>query len=191
MSEMLNNRDEEINSLDELVEHLKSDDTHVDWIESDGLSLDIVPGAAGRVQSADDTISFATGSLTLTQLTAIFSTMPVDLTFVDAEDRVRFISEGQNRVFIRPKTIIGRKVQNCHPQESMDKVDAILDDFRSGRQDIADFWINFEGKFVFIRYFALRDEQKNYLGTLEVTQDLTRERALTGQRRLLEYDNGG
>ncbi|PCI10427.1 hypothetical protein COB72_03500 [bacterium] len=159
-----------------------------EWVKPDGIALDIVPGSTGRSSPINQAITFAAGALTIEQLTAIFSTMPVDLTFIDADDRVRFFSEGPDRVFIRPKTIIGRKVQSCHPAESLDVVEQILSDFRSGKQDVADFWLNFQGKFVFIRYFALRDENKQYMGTLEVTQDLTRERALTGERRLLEYD---
>jgi hypothetical protein len=112
----------------------------------------------------------------------------VDVTFVDAEDRVAFFSEGPDRVFARSRAIIGRKVQNCHPPRSVDVVDRILSDFREGRQDVAEFWINFQGRFVHIRYFAVRDAGKQYLGTLEVTQDATRLRALEGERRLLEYN---
>jgi DUF438 domain-containing protein len=131
---------------------------------------------------------FPTGTLELEQLRAIFAVLPVDLTFVDAEDRVRFFTEGRDRVFARPKTIIGRKVQHCHPPSSVDVVERILGGFRAGRHDVATFWINMRGRFVHIRYFAVRDGDGGYLGTLEVTQDLTRERALEGERRLLEYD---
>jgi hypothetical protein len=130
-----------------------------------------------------------TGALSLEQLKALFVTLPVDVTFVDAEDRVRFFSEGPNRVFARPKAILGRLVQHCHPPSSVDVVDRILSDFRSGRQDVAEFWIDFKGRFAHIRYFALRDEAGTYLGTLEVTQDLTRERSLQGERRLLQYES--
>ena len=121
-------------------------------------------------------------------MVAIFSTLPVDVTFVDADDRVAFFSEGPDRVFARSRTIIGRKVQNCHPPRSVDVVERILSDFRDGRQDVAEFWINFQGRFVHIRYFAMRGADRSYLGTLEVTQDLTRVRSLEGERRLLEYD---
>jgi hypothetical protein len=130
-----------------------------------------------------------TGVLSLEQLKAVFAVLPVDVTFVDADDRVRFFSEGKNRVFERPKAILGRLVQHCHPPGSVDVVERILSDFRSGRQEVAEFWIDFKGRFAHIRYFALRDEKGTYLGTLEVTQDLTRERALTGERRLLEYES--
>ena len=130
-----------------------------------------------------------TGVLGLEQLKAVFATLPVDVTFVDADDRVRFFSEGQDRVFARPKAILGRLVQHCHPPGSVDVVERIVSDFRSGRQDVAEFWIDFKGRFVHIRYFALRDQKGTYLGTLEVTQDLTRERALEGERRLLQYES--
>jgi DUF438 domain-containing protein len=132
-------------------------------------------------------IGLPTGTLALEQLIAIFSTLPVDLTFVDADDRVAFFSEGPNRVFARSRAIIGRKVQNCHPPRSVDVVDRILSDFREGRQNVAEFWIQFMGRFVHIRYFAVRAEGGRYLGTLEVTQDVGAIRALEGERRLLEY----
>jgi DUF438 domain-containing protein len=132
-------------------------------------------------------IMLPTGNLTLEQLLGIFCTLPVDLTFVDAEDRVAFFSEGPDRIFSRSTAIIGRKVQHCHPPASVGVVERILEDFRSGRQRVAEFWINFRGRFVHIRYFAVLDAERNYVGTLEVTQDLTRLRALEGERRLLQY----
>jgi uncharacterized protein len=134
-------------------------------------------------------VSLPTGTLSVEQLMALFSTLPVDLTFVDADDRVAFFSEGPNRVFARSRAIIGRKVQNCHPPRSVDVVERILSDFREGRQNVAEFWIQFMGRFVHIRYFAVRNEAGAYLGTLEVTQDAGPIRALEGERRLLEYDS--
>ena len=147
------------------------------------------PQSAAQVtNAATDAVAMPTGSLSLEQLTAIFSTLPVDLTFVDADDRVAFFSEGPHRVFARSRAIIGRKVQNCHPPRSVDVVDRILSDFREGRQNVAEFWIQFTGRFVHIRYFAVRGEGGRYLGTLEVTQDVGPIRALEGERRLLAYD---
>ncbi len=157
-------------------------------LDLSGIALNLIPPITGRVDPKPDSIMFPTGSLTLEQLKVIFSILPVDLTFVDADDRVRFFSEGPNRVFVRPKAVVGRKVQHCHPPGSVNIVNDIIDDFRSGRQDVADFWIEFEGRFVFIRYFAMRNDDGKYIGTLEVTQDLTRERQLQGERRLLQYD---
>ena len=129
-----------------------------------------------------------TGHVTVEQLTAVLSTLPLDLTFVDADDRVAFFSEGPDRIFARSKAIIGRKVQHCHPPSSVDIVDRILDDFRSGRENVAEFWIDFHGKFVHIRYFAVRDKDGKYLGTVELTQDVAPLRALEGERRLLQYN---
>lgn len=133
-------------------------------------------------------VAFPSGALSVQQLIGIFSCLPVDITFVDAEDRVAFFSEGPDRVFARSRTILGREVKHCHPPKSVDVVERILGDFKAGRQGVAEFWIQLHGKFVHIRYFAVRDEGGAYLGTLEVTQDLTRLRALEGDRRLLEYD---
>jgi DUF438 domain-containing protein len=130
-----------------------------------------------------------TGNVSLEQLIAIFSTLPVDLTYVDGDDRVAFFTEGPDRIFARSKTIIGRKVQNCHPPRSVGTVEQILGDFRAGRQNVAEFWINFHDKFVHVRYFAVRNSDGAYLGTLELTQDLTPLRALQGERRLLEYES--
>ncbi|HLM81697.1 MAG TPA: DUF438 domain-containing protein [Terriglobales bacterium] len=130
-----------------------------------------------------------TGNVSLEQLAAVFSTLPLDLTFVDADDRVAFFTEGPDRIFARSKAIIGRKVQHCHPPRSVETVDQILDDFRAGRQNVAEFWINFHDKFVHVRYFAVRNFDGAYLGTVELTQDLTPLRALQGERRLLEYDS--
>jgi DUF438 domain-containing protein len=124
----------------------------------------------------------------LEQLAGIFGTLPLDLTFVDADDRVAFFTEGPDRVFARSKAIIGRKVHNCHPPKSVETVDRILSDFKAGRQNVAEFWINFQEKFVHVRYFAVRTEDGRYLGTVELTQNLTPLQALQGERRLLEYE---
>ena len=156
--------------------------------DRDGIALNVIQPGAARPKATRGALVFPTGSLGLEQLKAIFRTLPVDLTFVDADDRVRFFSEGPNRVFMRPKTVIGRKVQHCHPPSSVHVVDQIVTDFRSGRQNVAEFWITLGDQFVHIRYFAVRDEQGEYMGTLEVTQDLTKERALEGERRLVQYD---
>ena len=147
----------------------------------------VVPDAVNLPSSK--AVMLPTGNLTVEQLVGIFSTLPVDLTFVDADDRVAFFSEGPDRIFSRSKAIIGRKVQHCHPPRSVDVVDRILADFRAGRQNVAEFWINFTGKFVHIRYFAVRDAAGAYAGTLEVTQDLAPLRKLEGERRLLEYES--
>jgi DUF438 domain-containing protein len=138
---------------------------------------------------ATEGIQLPSGNLSVEQLLALFAALPVDLTFVDADDRVGFFSEGPDRIFARSRAIIGRKVQHCHPPKSVDVVDRIVNDFREGRRSVAEFWIQMHGRFVHIRYFAVRSEAGQYLGTLEVTQDITRIRALEGERRLLQYDD--
>jgi hypothetical protein len=145
-------------------------------------------GASSPAVPTDGTIMMPTGNVTVEQLTSVLSTLPVDLTFVDANDRVAFFTEGPDRIFARSKAIIGRKVQHCHPPSSVDVVDHILDDFRTGRQNVAEFWINLRGKFVHIRYFAVRDKEGKYLGTVELTQDIAPLRELTGEKRLLQYN---
>lgn len=136
------------------------------------------------------TIALPSGQLTVRQLEAVLNTLPMDITFVDAEDTVCYFSEGRDRVFARSRTIIGRKVQNCHPPKSLHIVQRIVDELRSGARDVAEFWIEQQGRFVHIRYFAVRDGDGAYLGTLEVTQDVTGIRALQGERRLLDEAGG-
>jgi uncharacterized protein len=144
--------------------------------------------AQSAAEMSAGAVRFPTGALNLEQLIGLFSTLPVDITFVDANDRVAFFSEGPDRVFARSKAVIGRLVQNCHPPKSVDTVNRILSDFREGRQTVAEFWINFMGRMVHIRYFAVKNTAGAYLGTLEVTQDISKIRALEGERRLLEYE---
>jgi DUF438 domain-containing protein len=134
-------------------------------------------------QSGD--IRLPTGNFSVEELTALLNALPVDITFVDAEDKVRFFSQSKDRVFVRATSVLGRSVQNCHPPQSLKKVTEILESFRRGSRDHADFWIQTMGKFVHIRYFAVRDPHGRYLGTLEVTQDVTGIRALSGEQRLL------
>ena len=117
----------------------------------------------------------------------MLSTVPVDMTFVDADDRVRFFTQGKERIFARSRAILGRKVQFCHPPSSVHTVEEILSSFRAGTQDRAAFWIELRGRFVHIEYLALRGEGGRYLGCLEVSQDLTEKRALQGEQRLLSW----
>ena len=117
----------------------------------------------------------------------MLNTIPFDVTFVDADDTVQYFSEGRERIFARTRAILGRKVQYCHPPKSVDIVQRILSDFRAGKQEQARFWIELGGEFICIEYFALRDADGTYLGCLEVSQDLTEKRTLTGQQRLLNY----
>lgn len=138
------------------------------------------------ISLVDSLIPLSVGALTPAQLDLMLKTLPVDVTFVDENDEVRYFSQGTGRIFQRSPAIIGRKVQHCHPPQSVDRVQRILDDFRAGTRDVAAFWIQLHGMFVHIRYFALRDSNGAYRGTLEVSQDLTPLRALEGERRLLD-----
>jgi DUF438 domain-containing protein len=126
-----------------------------------------------------------TGTLTPQEINWLLTHLPIDITYVDKDDTVRFFSQTRERIFPRSPAVIGRKVQKCHPPASLHRVQRILDDFRTGARDEAEFWIQMQGRFVHIRYFAVRDEQGEYQGTLEVTQDVTEIRALEGERRLL------
>ncbi|MBN1418848.1 MAG: DUF438 domain-containing protein [Planctomycetes bacterium] len=134
-------------------------------------------------------IEFATGRLTPAEIAGILNTIPAELSFVGSDDTVRFYSEPPgDRLFPRTKAVIGRNVRNCHPPKSVHMVEKIIDAFRKGERDVAAFWIPFQGRFVHIRYFAVRDEGRNYLGVLEVAQDVTEIRALEGERRLLDWE---
>lgn len=127
------------------------------------------------------------GALTLEQINLMLGTLPVDITYVDENDTVRYFTQGRNeRIFLRSPAIIGRTVQNCHPPKSLAAVNRVIEDLRSGKRDHADFWIQMGGKFIEIRYFALRDANGRYKGTIEVSQDVTEIRALQGERRLID-----
>jgi len=134
-------------------------------------------------------VRLGTGTFDPRTLEAVLNTIPFDITVVDADDVVRYFSHGRERIFARSKAILGRKVQYCHPPKSVDTVERILTDFKAGAQDHAAFWIQLGGRFLSIEYFALRGDAGEYLGTLEVSQDLTAKRALNGERRLLSYDD--
>lgn len=148
------------------------------------------PGGAvrdrGKKEGAMEGLKLDTGNLSLEQVNLILKNLPVDLTFVDENDEVRYFSAGRERIFPRSPGIIGRKVQNCHPRKSLDKVNRIVEEFRKGSRDSAEFWIQIKGKFIYIRYFAVRDGDGKYKGVLEVSQDVTDIKKLEGEKRLLD-----
>ncbi len=152
--------------------------------ETEALVKDLKSAMLEEPVFEDNEISLPTGKLRLKELMSILNTLPVDITFVDNEDKVRYFSDSKERIFLRTKSVIGIKVQNCHPPQSLEAVEEILKSFKEGKRDTVDFWINQEGKFVYIRYFAVRDEGGSYLGTLEVSQDLTEIKKLEGEKRL-------
>jgi DUF438 domain-containing protein len=134
-----------------------------------------------------DVIKLPSGSFTKKQLIAILNALPVDMTFVDKDEKVKYFSQGRERIFHRSRAILNRDVKMCHPPSSVGVVEQILDDFKTGQESSAPFWISIKDKFVHIEYFALHDEEGNFLGTLEVSQDLTEKRALEGEQRILSY----
>lgn len=155
------------------------------------------PAATVRMQAEESTgkakpltektLKFETGSLSKEEVEAIFDSLPIDISFVDRNDSVKYFNKAEKRIFVRTKAVIGRKVQMCHPQKSVHIVNKIVDAFKKGRKDSAEFWITMNGRFVHIRYFAVRDKNGKYLGTMEVTQDLTDIKKLEGEKRLLDW----
>lgn len=133
----------------------------------------------------EEALAMSMGFLNLTQMDSILNTLPFDMTFVNADNKVQYVSQGKDRIFDRPFSVIGRSVDLCHPPQSVHVVMQIVDDLRAGRKDHEDFWINFKGRMVYIRYYAVRDQAGTFLGTLEVTQDIGPIRDLQGEKRLM------
>lgn len=138
-----------------------------------------------KVEAKEDHIKFETGFFTLEELESMLNTIPGDITFVDKNDKVKYFSQGKERIFARTKAVIGRSVQHCHPPASVHIVDKIVNSFKSGEKDHEDFWIKMGDKFVLIRYFAVRNKDGEYLGTLEFTQNIAPLKELEGEKRLL------
>jgi hypothetical protein len=131
-------------------------------------------------------IILPTGVFTKEELTYMMNSLPIDITFVGKDDNVRYFSQSSERVFARTKSIIGRNVSNCHPPASVHIVEDIVKDFKSGKKDHEDFWIKMGDKYIYIRYFAVRNEEGEYLGVVEVTQDIKPIQEITGEKRLVE-----
>lgn len=144
--------------------------------------------AADALQQAG-LIRFPTGLLSNEQLMALMDALPVDITFVDDKDIVRYFNRADDRIFPRPKTVIGRHVSNCHPPASVHVVEKLVADFRSGARDQEDFWIKMGSRYVLIRYYAVRNEKRDYLGTMEITFDIAPIQAITGQKRILSPES--
>ncbi|MDK8179397.1 DUF438 domain-containing protein [Paenibacillus sp. UMB4589-SE434] len=132
----------------------------------------------------DGVVRMETGILSVAQLELMMNHLPVDLTFIDEHDVVRYYSHGKDRVFTRTPSVIGRTVQNCHPPQSVHIVNQLLDDFKAGRKEAEDFWIRFKDKYVLIRYFAVRNAAGEYKGTLEFTQNIAPIQEITGEKRI-------
>lgn len=143
--------------------------------------------SSGKEEFGSGLFKTETGQLTFDEIALIFNSLPVDMTFVDENNRVRYFTRPKDRIFPRSPAVIGRNVNNCHPPESVHIVEEIVESFRAGKEDTAKFWIALKGKTVLIQYFALRDEEGKYKGVLEVSQDITEIKSLEGERRLLKW----
>ena len=155
---------------------------------SDLKDLLVKHGLNGSSQK-DEVLNVSNGKLTLEQINLIYKHMQIDLSYVDENDIVKFYTDSKHRVFPRSPGVIGREVQNCHPRESLSTVNAIIDAFRKGEQDEAEFWIDRGDKFIYIVFNAVRDDEGNFKGVLEMMQDVTHIRSLKGSRRLLSWEN--
>jgi DUF438 domain-containing protein len=138
--------------------------------------------------SLENTSHYDEGYMTVEQVNLLLKTMPLDLTFVDENDKVIFYNRGEERVFPRSAGIIGREVKFCHPPKSVGTVLKIIESFKNGTQNEASFWINFKERLIYIRYFAVRDANKNYKGVIEMSQDITDIKKIEGEQRLLDWE---
>ena len=135
--------------------------------------------------SAEEEIKFNTGVLSEEELKFVLDALPVDITFINKNDKVKFFNRFEDRIFKRPISVIGKRVQDCHPKKSLDKVEQILNDFKDKKRKVAEFWINLEEKLIYIRYFPVYANSGKYLGCLEVSQDITDIKKIKGEKRLL------
>ncbi|MFW6318800.1 MAG: DUF438 domain-containing protein [Bacillota bacterium] len=159
---------------------------HLDDNESKSKQFDV--NLDDTTAKASHAVSFDAGSLLPKEVNAILNVLPLDLTFVDKNGHVKYFTQGKERIFDRPKTILGRHVNMCHPPKSVHIVEKIVERFESGESDHEDFWINMRGTMIHIRYFAVRDHDGNFLGTLEMTQNISPIRNLEGEKRLLDSE---
>ncbi|MBT3751333.1 MAG: DUF438 domain-containing protein [Bacteroidetes bacterium] len=177
--------------------------TDLDWYQIDSQTMEIgyciydpqdkwapegVDSEAINAVNSGSGINLPTGSFQANELVKVLNTLPVDMTFVDKNDKVKYFSQSADWGFTRSRAIINRDVRHCHPPSSVHIVEKILEDFKSGKETYAPFWIQMKGKFIHISYYALHDDQGDYMGTLEVSQDLTKYRALEGEQRIVSYE---
>ncbi len=141
--------------------------------------------AVRKEKAAPGVITLPTGVLKTEELVRMLDTLPIDITYVDKDDTVKYFSQSAERIFPRTKAIIGRKVSNCHPPASVHIVEKLVEDFKAGKKDNEDFWIDMGEKYILIRYFAVRNEKNEYLGVLEVTQNIRPIQAIQGEKRLV------
>lgn len=154
-------------------------------LETEAKEPDGDDRAWGTQENGGGYIAFETGVLSQRELEAMLNTLPVDITFVDKDGIVKYFSQGTERIFPRTKAVIGRTVTNCHPPASVHIVEKIVEDLKSGKKDHEDFWIKMKGMYVFIRYFAVRDRNGEFVGVLEFTQNIAPLKEIEGEKRLL------
>jgi PAS domain S-box-containing protein len=176
--------------LPEDWEAMKSGEAEIGWMHKkardEGASNTASLGAA---VDPGGLLKMNEGRMTLEQINLMLQAIPFDLTYVDENDKVLFYNRGEERVFPRSAGVIGREVRFCHPPKSVSMVLEILEEFRTGRKSVAEFWINFRGKTIHIRYFAVRDHEQKYKGVIEVSQDITDIKKLEGEKRLLDWNH--
>lgn len=176
-----------------LLETMDETELNEKLAESSHMGLPFVQAQNEKVNELNanltaDITDLDTGLLSVEQIKLIFNHLPVDITYVDENDTVRYFSTPKKRIFPRTKAIIGRKVHNCHPPESVHVVEKIVDSFKSGEKDEASFWIDMKGQKLLIQYFAVRDSNQHYKGVIEVSQEISAIQALEGEKRLLDWD---
>lgn len=176
-----------------LLETLDENELNAKLAESSHMGLPYVKTQKEMLKQPTESLTggaadLDTGILGVEQIKLIFNHLPVDITYVDENDTVRYFSTPKQRIFPRTKAIIGRKVHNCHPPESVHVVEKIVDSFKNGEKDEASFWINLKGQKLLIRYFAVRDAEKHYKGVIEVSQEISAIQVLEGEKRLLDWD---
>ena len=208
--DLIDNIEDMLNQLQEMI--FKEDSilfsmsletlTEDEWIsiyeESDEIGYAIIPGnekweridekrSGGEIDrsSTDGKIKFETGIMSVEQVNWMLNSIPGDMTFIDKDNIVKYFSQGKERIFARTRAIIGRSVDNCHPPASVKVVDQLVSDFKEGKKDSEDFWIKMGEKYILIRYFAVRNERGEFLGTLEFTQDIAPIQEIRGEKRLL------
>lgn len=177
--------------LDEDWQNMKAGESEIGWMHLNQSSEQQKKSKLDTIQKIPDEneIRLSEGAMTREQIDLMLQFIPFDLTFVDENDRVKFYNRGEDRVFPRSAGVIGREVRFCHPPKSVDTVLKILEKFKNGTQNTAEFWINYRGQIIHIRYFAVRDSLGTYKGVIEVSQDITKIKNITGEKRLLDWND--
>ncbi|HOI88284.1 MAG TPA: PAS domain-containing protein [Lentimicrobium sp.] len=182
---------EVLNKTDQADMHFQSFDYPFPFIEAPRPPVKLPGNNTTANPKAGESVADSYGIPELSSLLMLFDHLPVEITYVDENDRVAFFNKGLDRIFPRSSAVVGRLVQNCHPPESVHVVESIIREFRSGGKDRADFRIRMRGRYILIRYFAVRDRAGSYKGVLEVSQDITDVVSLEGEQRLLDWDSNG